>query len=397
MLALTEEQQAVQTSIRRFARRELRWKARQLDNAPAGTVDWELLRKSCDVGLVSGQLPQEYGGTMERLSAVVALEELAHWEAGIATLLAYNSQAQMAVTLSSNKPLMERLCADILAGEAQRKPLFGALALTERHAGSDLLQPPLVNPAPMMVTAKRRGDTYVLSGRKAYCAGGNIATWLSVFATVDSSRSPQGLTGFFVPTDSRGFHVSAVLPTMGLRGCPLVEFYLEGVTVPREQWLTAEGEAPALVQQLSACSRCQGAAIAVGIARGAFDLAQLHSLRRVQGGGRIIQHQMVQHMLADMVIQIEAARLLTRQAAAVEPPQVALSSMAKVLASDAAVKVATDAVQIMGAYGTTLKSGAEKYFRDAKMTQIFVGTNELCRLAVTAPMLREAGLIPCQA
>src|SRR5919106_5355159 len=140
MLALTEEQQAVQTSIRRFARRELRWKARQLDNAPAGTVDWELLRKSSDVGLISCQLPQDYGGTMGRLSAVVALEELAHWEAGIATLLAYNSQAQLAVTLSSNKPLMERLCADILASEVQRKPLFGALALTERHAGSDLLQ-----------------------------------------------------------------------------------------------------------------------------------------------------------------------------------------------------------------------------------------------------------------
>jgi alkylation response protein AidB-like acyl-CoA dehydrogenase len=397
MFGLTEEQQAVQTSIRRFARRELRWKARQLDSAPAGTVDQELLRKSCDVGLISGQLPQDSGGTMDRLSAVLALEELAHWEAGIATLLAYNSQAQMVVTMSSNKPLLERLCADIVASEAQREPLLGALALTERHVGSDLMQPALVNPTPMMVTAKRRGDAYVLSGRKAYCAGGHIASWLSVFATVDSARGPQGLTGFFVPTDSRGFHVSAVLPTMGLRGCPLVEFYLEGVTVPREHWLTAEGEAPALVQQLGAYSRCQGAAIAVGIARGAFELARQHSLRRIQGGGPIIQHQMVQHMLADMAIQIEAARLVTRKAAVVEPPQVALSSMAKVLASDVAVKVATDAVQIMGAYGTTLRSGAEKYFRDAKMTQIFVGTNELCRLAVTAPMLHEAGLMSHQA
>jgi alkylation response protein AidB-like acyl-CoA dehydrogenase len=132
----------------------------------------------------------------------------------------------------------------------------------------------------------------------------------------------------------------------------------------------------------------------VGIACGAFELARQHTLRREQGGGPIVQHQMVQHMLADMAIQIEAARLLTYKAATVKPPQVTLSSMAKVLASDVAVKVATDAVQLMGAYGTTPKSGAEKYFRDAKMTQIFEGTNEICRLAVTAPLVQHSTLQP---
>lgn len=397
MFALTEEQQAVQAGVRRFARRELRWRARKLDNAPPGTVDWELLRTSCDVGLISGQLPPHYGGTMDRLSAVIALEELAHWEAGTATLLASNSLAQAALTLSGNKVLMDRLFPEILAGEAQREPVFGAVGLTERHVGSDLLNPTVVNPARMMVTAQRRDNGYVLSGRKAYCAGGHIAKWLTVFATVNDDRNPEGLTGFFVPTDTPGFHVSAVLPTMGLRGCALVEFYLEGVVVPPEHMLTAEGGAHALIQDLNARSRCQAAAIAVGIARGAFELARQHALKRVQGGGPIAQHQMVQHMLADMAMHIEAARLMTQKAAATEPPQVALSSMAKVLASDAAVKVATDAVQIMGAYGTTVKSGAEKYFRDAKMTQIFAGTNELCRLAITYPMLQEAGLTPCQA
>jgi alkylation response protein AidB-like acyl-CoA dehydrogenase len=197
-----------------------------------------------------------------------------------------------------------------------------------------------------------------------------------------------------VPTSTPGFHVSEVLPTMGLRACPLVEFYLENVRVPRQHLLTAEGDGLALVQDLSARGRCQGAAIAVGIARGAFELSRQHTLGRVQGGSAIAQHQMVRHMLADMLTQIEAARLLTHRAATVEPPQMALSSMAKVFASDAAVKVATDAVQLMGAYGTTLRSGAEKYFRDAKMTQIFEGTNEICRLAITAPLLQHAGLQP---
>ena len=121
----------------------------------------------------------------------------------------------------------------------------------------------------------------------------------------------------------------------------------------------------------------------------AFELARQHTLGRVQGGGLIIQHQMVQHILADMMTNIEAARLLTWQAATTEPPDLALSSMAKVFASDMAVKVATDAVQLMGAYGTTLKSGADKYFRDAKMTQILEGTNEICRLAIAGPLAHQ--------
>jgi alkylation response protein AidB-like acyl-CoA dehydrogenase len=327
----------------------------------------------------------------------LTLEEVARWDGGIATLLAANSQAQAALSLSDNKPLKQRVFADILTGEAQHQPILGALGLSERHVGSDFLNPAAVPahlPSQMMVTAKRRGDGYVLGGRKAYCAGGNIASWLSIFATVDADRDPKGLTGFWVPANTPGFHVSSIMPTMGLRGCPLVEFYLEGVVVPQDHMLTAEGEGQALVQALSAAGRCQAAAIAVGIARGAFELARQHALHRIQGGGPIAQHQMVRHMLADMTTQIEAARLLTHKAAAQAPLDTAVASMAKVFASDTAVKVATDAVQIMGAFGTTLKSGAEKYYRDAKMMQIFAGTNELCRLAITDPILQEAGLIP---
>jgi alkylation response protein AidB-like acyl-CoA dehydrogenase len=393
MFELSEAQQAVQTSIRRFARRELRWRARKLDSAPAGTIDWDLLRKSCTFGLLSGQLPAEYGGTMEPLSAVITAEEIAYWDAGTATLLAANSLAQAAIAQSGNTLVMQQIFPAITTGEAHQEPVLVALALTERRLGSDLVQPTTTPATRMMVVAKRRADAYVLSGRKAYCAGGNVAQWICVFATLSDDRSPAGLTGFVVPTKARGFHVSEILPTMGLRACPLVEFYLENVTVPAAHLLTAEGEGQALVQALSARGRYQGAAIAVGIARGAFALARQHSILRTQGGGPIACHQMVQHMLADMTTHIEAARLLTYKAAVTTPPDLALSSMAKVFASDVAVKVATDAVQLMGAYGTTIKSGAEKYFRDAKMTQIFEGTNEICRLAITTPMLRDAGLL----
>jgi alkylation response protein AidB-like acyl-CoA dehydrogenase len=392
MFELSEAQQAVQASVRRFARRELRWRARKLDTAAPGTVDWDLLRKSGAFGLLSGQLPSRYGGTMDRLSAAIVAEELAHWDAGSATLLAANSLAQTAIAQSGNEVLMDWVFPNIVASEAQQEPGLVALALTERRVGSDLLHPLAATSARLMVTAKPRRGAYVLSGRKAYCAGGNIARWICVFATLSDNRSPEGLTGFVVPTSATGFHVSEVLPTMGLRACPLVEFYLENVAVPRQHLLTAEGAAHTLLQDLSARGRCQGAAIAVGLARGAFELARQHTINRVQGGGPIVCHQMVQQMLADMAIQIEAARLLTYKAAVTEPPDLAMSSMAKVFASDVAVKVATDAVQLMGAYGTTSKSGAEKYFRDAKMTQIFEGTNEICRLAITAPMLQDAGL-----
>ncbi len=392
MFEWTEEQQAISSSMRRFAQHELRWRARQLDASPPGTVDWAFLRKSCDVGLLSAQLPPHYDGTMDRLSAALATEELARWEAGITTLLASHSLALTAVALSGNTAVMQRVFPAVLAAEARHEPLLWALALTERRAGSDLVHPIGVPDGRMMMTATRREAGYVLSGRKAYCAGGNVATWLSVFATVSQDRSLEGLTGFVLPTNTPGFHVSEILPTLGLRACPLVEFYLDNVYVPDEQRLTPAGGATALVHALSAYERCQAAAIAVGIARGAFELARQHALIRVQGGSPLVQHQMVQAMLADMATHIEAARLLTHKAAATEPPDVVLSSMAKVFASDTAVKVATDAVQIMGAYGTTSKSGAEKYFRDAKMMQIWAGTNEICRLAITAPLLPYAGL-----
>jgi butyryl-CoA dehydrogenase len=392
MFEWTEEQQAVSLNIRRFAQHELRWRAHKLDTAPPGTVDWDLLRLSCDFGLLSALLPPDYDGTMDRLSAALAAEELAHWEAGVATLLTTHHLALTAVALSGNSALMERVFPAVLAAEEQHEPLLWSLALTERRAGSDLVHPIGVPDGRMMMTARRRGTGYVLSGRKAYCAGGNVASWLSVFATVSDDRGLEGLTGFVLPTNTPGFHVSDILPTLGLRACPLVEFYLEDAYVPEAYRLTPEGGGAALVEALNAYGRCQGAAIAVGIARGAFELARHHALIRVQGGSPLVHHQIVQSMLADMATQIEAARLLTHKAAAADPPDVVLSSMAKVFASDTAVKVATDAVQIMGAYGTTGKSGSEKYFRDAKMTQIFEGTNEICRLAITAPLLPYAGM-----
>ena len=394
MFALTEEQQDLQLSLRRFARREVRWKARKLDQGPPGGVDRELLGQCCDLGLISAQIPPDHGGAMDAISTAIALEEIAHWDGGFATLLSSNGLAQQALTLSGRQDLITQIFDAVIQCEAHQEPVLGALAVTERHVGSDFINLSVSDPARMMVTAKRRGDAYVLSGRKAYCAGGNIANWLCIFATVDDDRHLDGLTGFWMPTDVAGFHVSAVLPTMGLRGCPLVEFYVEGVEIPASHRLTEEGAGRALLHKLSASGRMQAAAIAVGIARGAFELARQHALNRVQGGGPIMEHQMVQHMLADMATQIEAARLLTYKAAATSPMDASLSSMAKVFASDAAVKVATDAVQIMGAFGTTMKSGAEKYYRDAKMTQIFQGANELCRLAITYPALQEAGLTP---
>lgn len=386
MFELTEAQQGVRSSVGRFARRELRWRAGKLDAAPPGSVDAGLLALCGDVGLLSAQLPGDYGGTMDGLSAAIATEELACWEAGTAALLMANGQAQAAVSLSGNRRLMDLIFPDILSAETARQPALCALALSERHMGSDLQHPDAPATGRMMVTARHHADGYALSGRKSYCAVGNAARWIVIFATLSEDRSPAGLTGFLIPTDAPGFHVSEVLPTLGLRACPLVEFYVENVRVPREHLLTAAGSGAALVRKLVARGRAQAAAVALGIARGAYELAHRHAVGRVQGGGPILGHQMVQGALADMAMRIEAARLLVYKAAACDPPQLALSSMAKVFASEVAVQAAGDAVQMLGAYGTTRKSGAEKLYRDAKMTQILAGANDICRLAVTAPL-----------
>lgn len=391
MFELTEAQQGVRSSVGRFARRELRWRAGKLDAAPAGSVDPELLGLCCDVGLLSALLPGDYGGTMDGLGAAIAAEEIACWDAGTAALLMANGQAQAAVSMSGNRRLMDWLFPEIMAAESARRPALCALGLSERHMGSDLQQPGAPTSGRMMVTARRRGDGFALSGRKSYCAAGNAARWIVVFATVSEDRSPEGLTGFLVPTDTPGFHVSEVLPTLGLRSCPLVEFYVENVRVPSEHLLTAEGAAADMVSRLIARGRAQAAAVALGIARSAHDLAVRHAVGRLQGGGPIVNHQLVRGKLADMAISIEAARLLTYKAAACDPPELGLSSMAKVLASDVAVQAAGDAVQLLGAYGTTRKAGAERIYRDAKMTQILEGTNDICRLAVTSP-LQPSGL-----
>ena len=387
MFELTEAQQEVCSSVGRFARRELRWRAGKLDAAPPGSVDRDLLALCSDVGLLSAQLPGGYGGTMDALSAAIANEEIACWDAGTAALLMANGQAQAAVSLSGNRRLMDRLFPEILSAEAARQPALCALALSERHMGSDLQQPDTPATGRMMVTARRRGDAYALSGRKSYCAVGNAARWIVVFATVSEDRSPRGLTGFLVPTDAPGFHVSEVLPTLGLRSCPLVEFYVENVRVPQEHLLTAEGAAAGMVKGLIARGRAQAAAVALGIARSAYELALRHASGRVQGGGPVVNHQMVRGRLADMAMRVEAVRLLIYKAAASDPPDLSLSSMAKVLASELAVHAAGDAVQLLGAYGTTRKSGAERLYRDAQMTQILEGTNDICRLAVTSPLL----------
>jgi alkylation response protein AidB-like acyl-CoA dehydrogenase len=141
MFSLTEEQQDLQLSMRRFSRREVRWKARKLDHAPPGSVDWELLRQSCDFGLISAQIPPDYGGTMDPMSTAIALEEIAHWDGGFATLLSANGLAQQALAQSGRQDLAAQVFNAVVQREAQREPVLGALAVTERHVGSDFINP----------------------------------------------------------------------------------------------------------------------------------------------------------------------------------------------------------------------------------------------------------------
>lgn len=249
-----------------------------------------------------------------------------------------------------------------------------------------------------MTYAKREGDHYVINGRKCFITMGHLAKWVSVFATLDEKEGTEGWTCFAVSSDSKGFEVGRVEDKMGMRGAPAAELIFEDLVVPVENRIGEEGQAWSINRQCLSLSRPGVSAISVGMARGAFEIALNYAKKRFQGGKNIIEHQAVQMMLADMYILIEAARLLTWQAALivskVKPVPIKEPAMAKVFASDVAVKVCTDAIQIMGGQGYMKENRVEQFYRDAKLQQIVEGTNQINRLAIMEGLYEDIGYKP---
>jgi alkylation response protein AidB-like acyl-CoA dehydrogenase len=375
---LTAEQMEMRDLAHTFAEQEIRPVAAALDEQEA--FPWELVRKAGEIGLTTFAFPEEVGGLgiTDELTNCIINEELAWGCAGVATALDGTHLASIPILLAGTAEQKQRLLKPIV----ERNGLC-AMALTEPEAGSDV--------AAMTTTARRDGDSYILNGTKRFITNGGIADLYVIFATVDRALGHRGVTAFIVPGDAAGLSGGKKEKKLGIRCSHTGEVILEEVRVPAENRLGEEGSGFKLAMTMLDRSRPMVASIAVGIARAAYEYARDYAMQRVQFGKPIAANQGIQFMLADMVTKVQAARLMTWWSARLTEtarPFLYESSMAKNFASDVAMEVTTDAVQIYGGYGYIREYPVEKLFRDAKITQIYEGTNQIQKMVVAAQILK---------
>jgi len=376
---LTEEQKMLQTTLRDFAEKEIATAAARVDRT--GEFPAEELKKIADLGLFGLTVPEKYGGSGRGLvDLCIAVEELARASAAIDNYLRIS--LSLAIV-----PVME------YGTEAQKKKYLpphasgekmACFALTEAGAGSD--------PAGMETTAARRKDGYVINGNKLFISIGDKAEIVVVFATTDKSLRQRGITAFVMDKDTPGFSVGKHEDKMGLHGLSSVELIFQDCFVPGENRLGEEGQGLRIALDALDVSRVTIGAEAVGISRAAYEAALNYAKERQQFGHPIADFQAIQWMLADMATQIDAARLLTLRAAYLSDcgrPFVREAAMAKVFASEVSNFVTDKALQIHGGYGYTRDYPVERYFRDAKITEIYEGTSEIMRMTIARSLLRE--------
>ncbi|HEX9057753.1 MAG TPA: acyl-CoA dehydrogenase family protein [Ktedonobacterales bacterium] len=375
---LTDEQQEMRDLAHSFAEREIRPVAADLDEREE--FPWDLVKKAGELGLTSFAFPERLGGLgiTDELTNCIISEELAWGCAGVATVLGGTHLASIPILLAGTPEQQDRLLKPVV----QRNGL-AALALTEAGAGSDV--------AAMTTTARREGDAYVLSGAKRFISNGGIADLYVVFAVTDRAQGHRGISAFIVPGDTPGIAAGRKEKKLGIRCSHTGEVLFDDVRVPAANRLGDEGSGFKLAMRTLDRSRPMVAAFAVGIARAAYEYARDYARERVQFGKPIAANQAIQFMLADMATELQAARLMTWWAAKqTEAGHLYIyeSSMAKNFASDVAMKVTTDAVQIFGGYGYIREFPVEKLFRDAKITQIYEGTNQIQKIVVAQQILK---------
>jgi alkylation response protein AidB-like acyl-CoA dehydrogenase len=378
---LTAEQREMRDLVRAIARDRIAPRAAEVDETEA--YPEEGLKLLGDQGLMGLYIPEAYGGTdMGTLAFCLAVEEIAWACASSATLYLVQYAGGWPIVAAGSAEQKRRYLPRLASGE-----ITAAFSLSEPGAGSDA--------AALATRAVRKGDRYVLNGTKLWVSNGSKASVITLFATVDSGRGKGGVTAFLVEPTFRGFAVGKLERKLGIRGSPTAALHLSDCEVPAENRLGEEGEGYKIALRVLDGSRPAVGAEAVGIGQAALDAAVGYSKERHQFGQPIGAFQGVQFMLADMAIAVHGARLMVHHAAAlVDRGAVATafeSSMAKCFAADTAMKVATDAVQIFGGYGYTREYPVERLMRDAKITQIYEGTNQIQRIVIARELARGAG------
>jgi acyl-CoA dehydrogenase len=374
---LSDEQLVLQETARRFAREEIAPVAAKYDQT--AEFPREIIRKAWELGLASMIIPTEYGGLgLASADQCLVTEEISWGCAGIATSVMANDLGLMPIVLAGSddqKRTWLTPCAD--------KFTLIAFCLSEANAGSDV--------AGMQLKAEKDGDDYLLTGAKSWITNGGEADLYTVFATLDPSSRHEGICAFVVPADTPGISHGKKEDKMGQRASDTRVVNFDGVRVPAAQRLGAEGEGFKIAMRTLDSTRPPIGALATGIARRAMEESIGYAKERKAFGSPIGGFQGVQFMLADMAKEVEAARLLTLQSAwMLDQGRRAskYSSFAKCFATDMAMRVTTDAVQIFGGNGYTKEYPVEKLMRDAKLMQIYEGTNQIQRLVIARELLR---------
>lgn len=369
---LDEEAQSVLDMVRDFAEREVAPRAHEIDEKAEYPAD--LVAKMAELGLMGIPFPEEYGGAgLSYITFALVVEELCKACASTGLIMDVNiSLFGEPVWLFGTEEQKHRYLRPISSGEA-----LGALAMTEPEAGSDA--------ASIISTATLDGDAYVLNGRKIFITNGEKADYYIVTAKTDKSKGSRGITDFIVEKSWPGVSFTTHYEKLGIRGSTTTDIVFEDVRVPVENRLGEEGQGFKITMDTLDAGRIGIAAQAIGIARAALEEAAAYTKERKQFGKSVSEFQGVQFMLADMATQIEAAQSLMLQAAYLRDkgiPCARESAMAKLYAGDTAMKVADDAVQLFGGYGYMREYPAERHMRDAKICQIYEGTQQIQRLVI---------------
>jgi alkylation response protein AidB-like acyl-CoA dehydrogenase len=378
---LNEEQQQVREMVRELCLERVEPRAAAIDES--GEFPWDIKDLFASHDILAIPFTSDYGGVSgSALTLILAIEEISKVCATSSLILSVQSLGSLPIWLGGTEDQKRKYLPPLASGER-----LAAYALTEPGSGSDA--------GGMRTRAVKHGNQYVLNGSKTFITGGSVADTIVVFARTDQDgeASTRNISAFIVEKGMSGFRVGKLEKKLGIRGSPTAQLFFQDLAVPEQNRLGDEGDGFRLAMRVLDHSRPGIAAQALGLAEGALDLARKYARERHQFGKPIAEFQGIQFLVADMATQVEAARALTYAAGdAIDRglPDINLSSaVAKVCASDTAMRVTTDAVQVLGGYGYLRDFPAERMMRDAKITQIYEGTNEIQRLVIARALLKE--------
>ena len=378
---LTPDQETIRDLARKIAEEKVRPVRAELDEKEE--FPWEIMRICGEAGLFGVSIEEEYGGFGGgELENCLATEEMSRVCLGVATSFAASGLGAHPIILYGNPEQKRKYLPDIAKGKR-----LAAFGLTEANAGSDA--------GAIRTTATRKGDGYVINGTKQWITNGGEAEIYTLIAITDRTKGPRGASAFIVEKGAPGFEFGKKEKKMGIRASATRELVFQDCFVPKENLIAKEGMGFIVTMRTFDRTRPGVGAQAVGVAQGALDEAVRYAREREQFGKKIISFQAVQHILADMATQVEAARALVYSVARYidqdkNPKEISkVSGMAKVFSSDVAMRVTTDAVQIFGGYGYMREYPVEKMMRDAKILQIYEGTNQIQRNVIGQELSKE--------